>query len=137
MAVFLLFVGFWVFQLLANYFFKYGSVHKELWIACFLIGNVFGASSIWFVMKLYLHLSANIAAAISGGVTFILVQLMFLFFFRERPSLVQWAGISIILVGVTIASLGGQPAKKATSTPLVEQHQVSGLSLRDLARGKE
>jgi drug/metabolite transporter (DMT)-like permease len=98
---------FWAMQIVAALIFKHGTTASTRWLPCFIIGNVFGASSIWFMMKLYARLNPNLALTLANGGTFILVQVALSLVFQSRPSILQWAGIFTVAVGMAIASLGG------------------------------
>jgi hypothetical protein len=50
-------------QIIARLFFKYGSAVSSRWLSCFALGNLFGASRIWFLMKLYARMNPNLAMA--------------------------------------------------------------------------
>ena len=93
-------------QVAANLIFKYGSAEPSRWLICFVIGNVIGASSIYFMMKLYERLNANIAMALGGGATFLLVQLALAVTFHSRLSPLQWGGIVTVGIGMALAALG-------------------------------
>lgn len=125
MYVVLLLVAFWAFQVIANFFFKYGDVHKELWWHCLIIGNVFGASSIWFVMKLFHYMNPNLLSALGAGVTFVLVQLLYVLVFHSRPSTLQWAGITLVFLGVTLASISAPQNAPQVAHPAVQHQAVS------------
>jgi len=90
------------------FFFKYGADHKSLWMVCFIIGNIFGASSIWFSMKIFTYLNPNVVLICTGIGTFILVQLKMMIFFNSRLSILQLVGLFIALVGMTLTVLCGK-----------------------------
>ena len=98
-------MAFWAWQVVAQVFFKYGSGAPSRWLACFLIGNVFGASSIWFLMKLYARMSPNLAMALGGGGAFLAIQFALALGFGPRPSAWQWTGYAMVAVGMAVASL--------------------------------
>lgn len=124
MLIILLLLAFWTLQVLANFFFKYGSDHPQYFALYFVIGNVFGASSIWFIMKLYQqYMNPNILAVVSGSVTFILVQVMMAWLFHSRPTMLQWVGITIVLIGTTIATFGGPIRDHQEKRPVIEHMQ--------------
>jgi len=95
---------FWGMQLIANLLFKFGSTLPSRWLPGFILGNVFGASSIYFMMKLYTRLNPNIANTIAGAGTFILVQLALGILFHSRPTPLQWVGIVAVCAGSAIVS---------------------------------
>ena len=99
---------FWTMQVAANLFFKYGSTAPSRWVAGFVLGNVVGASSIYFMMRLYERMPPNLAMALAGGGSFLLIQLALAFVFGPRPTAVQWCGVALVGVGMVVASLGGR-----------------------------
>ena len=106
MSTTLVMIIFLAMQVAANLIFKYGSGASSRWLPCFIIGNVIGASSIYFMMKLYERLNANLAMAIGGGATFLLVQLALAVAFNSRLSLLQWGGIAAVGIGMAMTALG-------------------------------
>ena len=95
-------------QIGANILFKYGSLQPERWLPCFIVGNVFGMSSIWFLMKLYQYMNVNVAQALCGGLTFLTVQVLMMKLFDSSVTPVQWLGIVTVCMGMTITALGGK-----------------------------
>jgi multidrug transporter EmrE-like cation transporter len=100
-----LLIVFWVWQVIAQLIFKHGSGDQSRWLACFILGNLFGASSIWFLMKLYARMNANLAMAIAGGGAFLCVQIALAITFHLRPTIPQWFGYALIAGGMVIATL--------------------------------
>ena len=100
-----LLVAFWIWQVVAQVFFKHGSGAPSRWLTCFVLGNLFGASSIWFLMKLYARMNPNLAMALAGGGAFLAIQLVLAAVFSSRPTLPQWGGYVMIAVGMGLASL--------------------------------
>jgi multidrug transporter EmrE-like cation transporter len=98
-------IAFLVMQVSANLIFKYGSSAPSRWLICFIVGNIIGASSIFFMMKLYERLNVNIAMAIGGGGTFLLAQLALAVVFHSRLAPLQWAGIAMVGVGMGLATM--------------------------------
>lgn len=105
----LLLTIFWTMQVVANLFFKYGSGEQSPKVACFILGNVFGASSIWFMMKLYGRMNPNLAMALAGGGSFLCVQIALSAVFHSRPTQLQWLGFAAVAVGMAVASVAGKP----------------------------
>lgn len=102
-----LFIGaFWALQIAANLLFKYGSLSNSRWWSCFILGNLIGMSSIFFMMKIYVRMNANIALTIAGGGTFLLVQFAMAMTFNSKLTMIQWSGIMLVAVGMIIAGLG-------------------------------
>ena len=58
---------FWLMQVTAQIFFKWGSSSANRWIWGFLIGNLFGFSSIWLLMLVYKAMNPNVALGIATG----------------------------------------------------------------------
>lgn len=102
-----LLAAFWTWQVTAQIFFKYGSTTSARWLPCFIAGNVFGASSIWFLMKLYARMNPNLAMALAGGGAFLGVQFALAVVFGSRPSGWQWTGYTMVALGMGMASLRG------------------------------
>ena len=98
---------FWAMQIVANLAFKYGTGTPARWWPCFVVGNVIGVSSIFFMMKIYERMNANIALTIAGGGTFLLVQVAMAAVFGSRLTVWQWAGIVAVAVGMAVAGMGG------------------------------
>ena len=103
---------FWTLQILAYVSFKYGS-HGETgrskcWLAGFIGGNIVGASSIYFLMKIYEQMpgNCNVALVLAGGGAFIGTQVVLAMIFRTRLTLVQWTGVALVAVGSAVATLG-------------------------------
>jgi multidrug transporter EmrE-like cation transporter len=97
-----------LFQIIANMLFKTGSLNNKYFIPCFIIANVFGMSSTWILMLVYKSLDANVAMAIGGGATFLIVQLFLMIFFGTKMVLYQWAGIVLVGSGIALVSLGAK-----------------------------
>ena len=115
---------FWAMQVVAQVFFKLGSTAPSRWLVCFVLGNVFGASSIWFQMMLYKRLNPNLALALAGGGAFVCAQLGLALIYHSRPTLVQWLGLSVVAVGMVLATVGGPRSSDApTATAAVEAAQ--------------
>jgi multidrug transporter EmrE-like cation transporter len=100
---------FWIWQAIAQVFFKYGSMAQSRWLPCFVLGNVFGASSIWFLMKLYSRLNPNLAMALGGGGAFLVVQCTLALVFASRPTSLHWLGYAMIGIGMGLATLNLAP----------------------------
>ena len=101
-------VAFWSMQVAANLCFKAGSAMPTRWLAGFVLGNVVGASSIVFMMKLYARLDPNLAMALAGGGSFVCIQLALAACFGPRPTMQQWVGVALVAVGMVVASLGAR-----------------------------
>jgi multidrug transporter EmrE-like cation transporter len=108
MRVLFLLVLFWTWQVIAQLFFKHGSGSQQRWLICFVLGNLFGASSIWFLMKLYARMNANLAMALGGGGAFLAIQAVLALVFHTRPAPVQWIAYVLIAVGMAMATAAGR-----------------------------
>lgn len=104
-------VIFWAMQVIANLFFKYGSSGEGRWATGFILGNVVGASSIYFMMRLYARMSPNLVVALASGGAFVAAQVVMALVFHTRPSLLQWGGYAAVVAGMTVASLAAPPTK--------------------------
>ena len=101
-------VLFWAMQAIAALAFKYGSMAATHtgWVVWFLVGNAFGASSIWFVMLLYRTMNANVAMGLCFGGAFLIAQLALALVFRSPLSPLQYGGLLAITVGMYLLSAG-------------------------------
>ena len=70
-----------------------------------IIGNIFGASSIWFIMKMYTKMNVNLVTALAGGGAFLCVQAVLAVAFHSRPAALQWLGYLMIAAGLCLASM--------------------------------
>ena len=104
---------FWAMQVFANVAFKYGSGgpggRPWRWRAGFIAGNVVGASSIYFLLRIYglMADNPNVAAVLAVSGSFVGSQLVLAILFRSRLHLRQWAGIALVTAGTAVAMLGG------------------------------
>ena len=112
MKLILILVLFWIMQIFANVAFKWGSSESRRsrrWRIGFISGNVVGATSIYFLMKIYAMMpnNSNLAAVLSVSGGFIGSQLMLAWMFRSRLTILQWAGVALVAIGSAVATLGG------------------------------
>jgi len=114
-TILLLFLAiFWAMQIFANVAFKFGSAagdkHSRRWLTGFLAGNIVGAGSIYFVMRIYEMMPANpnLAAMLIGCGGFVGSQLVLALMFRSRLRGVQWLGVCLVVIGMAVAALGGK-----------------------------
>ncbi|MEI8242267.1 MAG: hypothetical protein WCI17_03290, partial [bacterium] len=72
-------------------------------------GNLVGASSIYFLMKIYEQMpgNCNVALVLASGGAFIGTQIVLALIFRTRLTLVQWTGVALVAMGSVMATLGG------------------------------
>ena len=101
-----LLVTFWAMQIIAQLFFKHGSISPGHWLTGFLIGNAFGASSIWLLMKLYQRMDPNTALALASAGGFLGAQLFLALVFHSRPTVLQWTGFVAVAAGMALATVG-------------------------------
>lgn len=124
---------FWVMQIVAYSAFKYGS-HGETgrsrrWLSGFIGGNVVGASSIYFYMKIFEAIpgNCNVAAVLANGGTFVGCQVALAMLFRSRLTFVQWGGIALVAVGTVMATLGGTvPVNERNADPSIQGQSKAG-----------
>lgn len=116
MKLLLYLLVFWAMQIVAYVAFKYGSHgqtgRSKRWLAGFIGGNMVGASSIYFLMKIYEQMpgNCNVALVLATGGAFIGTQIVLALIFRSRLSLLQWTGVALVAVGSAVATLGGSGA---------------------------
>lgn len=101
---------FWAMQALAQVIFKMGGTTPSRWVPCFIIGNVFGASSIWFLMLLYKQMNPNLALAIGTGGGFLAAQAALALIFRVPLVPQQYVGAVAIAIGMMLFALGTKAA---------------------------
>jgi multidrug transporter EmrE-like cation transporter len=100
-------------QVTAYVAFKYGSFGRtgrsRRWLTGFVGGNVVGASSIYFLMKIYEAMpgNCNVALVLAGGGSFIGTQTVLALVFRSRLSAMQWTGVAMVGIGSAVATLAG------------------------------
>ena len=96
------FLGYWAIGLAAGVCFKEGGTDSDRRLAYFLLGNVLGISSTWFLVRLYARMNVNMAMLISGGGGFIIFQVALWLIYHVRLTLVQWAGILMVAAGMVM-----------------------------------
>jgi multidrug transporter EmrE-like cation transporter len=101
---------FLVLNLAASVCFKEGGTNPALHWLCFVVGNVLGIASTWFIMLLYLRVNANVAMALTSSLGFVSVQLVYWRLYHSPLDLLQWIGIGIVLVGTLMATWSPGPA---------------------------
>jgi multidrug transporter EmrE-like cation transporter len=87
-------------QALAQVIFKYGSTAPPRWLPCFVAGNVFGASSIWFLMLLYKAMNPNVALGLASAGAFLSAQAAVAVVFRSHLSAQQYVAMFAIAIGM-------------------------------------
>ena len=96
---------FYLFQIFAYTLFKFGSMDKARWIPCFILGNCFGLTCMWILMKLYTVMNANVATGLSIGGGFLCGQIAIAVIFRTDLSFLQWGGIATITAGLLLLGM--------------------------------
>lgn len=100
---------YWLMQALAQVLFRYGSDTPARWMLGFVGGNVFGASSIWFLMLLYRVWNANVALAVGTAGGFLFAQAALAMFFRLHVTPVQYGAAVMIAAGMGLFVLAARP----------------------------
>ncbi len=93
-------------QVIAQVLFKWGSSADSRWFVGFLVGNLFGFSSIWLLMLIYKEMNPNIALGIAAGGAFLLSQIVLWLIFKSNVALTQWIGIIAIALGMVALAVG-------------------------------
>ena len=101
---------FLLFQVVANLFFKWGSLAPNHYWWGFALGNVVGATSIIFMLGMYRAMPAAAVIAVGTGGTFLLNQVVMRLVYREPLSPAATAGLVLILTGILMTSLLNHPA---------------------------
>ena len=101
---------FWAMQAIAQLFFSYGSRTQGKATLGFVLGNVFGASSIIFLMMLYKAMNPNLALALGSAGGFLCAQGAIAVLFRIQLSPLQYIGMVAIAAGMAAFSIGGKAA---------------------------
>jgi multidrug transporter EmrE-like cation transporter len=107
----MLYLGlFIVMQVLAQAIFKWGSLVPGRSVWGLVIGNIFGVSSTWLLILLYRFMNVNVAFAIAFGLSFVCVQITLFLIFHSSLTIGQWAGISLITIGIVMTGMLGKIA---------------------------
>ena len=102
-----LFAAFWAMQVAASLLFKHGSGSPGRWLPCFVLANIVGITSTWFLMVLYRQMPVNMAMGLAVGIAFLLSQMTVAIAFQTNLSLIQYGGILGITAGMLMLCLGG------------------------------
>ncbi|HIJ38621.1 MAG TPA: hypothetical protein HPP80_06955 [Rhodospirillaceae bacterium] len=97
---------FWAMQVVAQLLFKWGSLTQTRWLAGFILGNLFGFSSIWLLMLLYKMMPVNVALGLATAGSFLLGQVALAIVFHATLLPLQWIGIGTIVFGVILLASG-------------------------------
>ncbi len=95
-------------QIGAALLFKWGSTAPHLYWKGFAGGNLLGMTSILCLILIYRELNANLAAAVSTGGSFLLIQIALSLVFRTVPGPLQVTGGFLIAAGIGLMALGGK-----------------------------
>ena len=99
---------FWGMQVMAQVIFKWGAASPGRFVYGFIGGNVFGASSIVFLMLLYKAMNPNVVLGMGTGGGFLLAQVALAIIFHSRVGPVQQAGVVAITAGMVMLAMGGK-----------------------------
>ncbi len=99
-------VIFWLMQAIAQLLFKWGSLSDKYWLTGFLLGNLFGFSSIWLLMLVYKNIQPNVALGLATSGGFVLSQIAIVLIFKSSLAPIQWIGMLTIVIGVVLLSSG-------------------------------
>lgn len=97
---------FWLMQVVAQILFKWGSVSETRWLTGFIVGNLFGFSSIWLLMLVYKVMNPNVALAMATAGAFLFGQIGLSVAFKTQLSPWQMLGVLSIVVGVVMLAMG-------------------------------
>ena len=106
---------FLLFQVIANLFFKWGSMAPQHYWWGFALGNVVGITSILFMLGMYRAMPAAPVIAVGTGGTFLLNQVVMYLVYREPLSPAAAAGLVLIFAGILMTALLNHPAPKQTA----------------------
>jgi multidrug transporter EmrE-like cation transporter len=99
-------ITFWLMQAVAQILFKYGTTVPSRHTFGFVAGNVFGASSIWFLMNLYKTMNPNVALGLGTGGGFLCAQLALVLIFKSAVSPLQYGAMALVSVGMAMFATG-------------------------------
>jgi len=98
-------IVFFLLQVGSGLLYKWGSLHRDSWWAGFILGNLLGISSIYFLMEVYKRLNPNVSEAVCRGGYFVLIQIAFIVCYHSRLNLLQWGGMAMIVGGIALVSI--------------------------------
>ena len=98
--VYLHIVLFLAVQIAAHTLFKWGSLASQNYWWGFILGNLFGITSLVFMLGMYKSLPAASVIAIGIGGTFVLNQIFMFLIFHEKINLIALLGIFLIFIGI-------------------------------------
>lgn len=96
-------------QVIANLLFKWGSTASSYYWWGFILGNLMGVSSIFFMICMHKAMPAALVIAVGFGGTFLLNQIAMYLIYREPLS--SWAscGLVLIFIGILMTALLNKP----------------------------
>ncbi|NSW56198.1 MAG: hypothetical protein HPY44_09295 [Armatimonadetes bacterium] len=101
---------FWAMQAAAQVIFGYGSTAPQRFVPCFMLGNVFGASSIWLLMLLYKSMNPNLALGLGTGGGFLCAQGALALLFHHGLTPLQYLAAVLVAVGMGLFVAVARPA---------------------------
>jgi multidrug transporter EmrE-like cation transporter len=104
------FLGYWAIGVAAGVCFKEGGTDSGHRLLYFVVGNVLGISSTWFLVRLYARMNVNLAMLLAGGGGFIIFQVALWLIYHVQLTLAQWAGILMVLAGMVMTLRPRRPA---------------------------
>jgi drug/metabolite transporter (DMT)-like permease len=96
-------LGCWIISIAAGLCFRQGGIDTEGRWFWFVVGNVLGISSTWFLIRVYSLINANLAVVLCSSVPFIIFQVVLWGLYHAELSLIQWIGIVVVTIGTAIA----------------------------------
>jgi hypothetical protein len=103
-------VIYWAMQAAAQIIFNYGSTAPQRFVPCFILGNVFGASSIWLLMLLYKCMNPNLALGLGTAGGFLCAQGALALLFRSSLTPMQYGAIVAVALGMGLFAAAARSA---------------------------
>ena len=104
------FLGYWAIGLAAGVCFKEGGTDPDHRLMYFLLGNVLGITSTWFLIRIYARMNVNMAMLVAGGGAFIIFQVALWLIYQAQLTFLQCAGNVTVLAGMILTLWPGRPA---------------------------
>ena len=98
-------IMFFALQVGSGLLYKWGAEHPQSGWVGFVLGNVLGITSTYFLMRVYAQINPNVGEAICRGGYFVLIQIAFVLVFHSRLCPMQWIGIVLILSGMFVITI--------------------------------
>ena len=93
-------------QIAAHLIFRWGGITPGMYWYGFVLGNIFGISSMLPYIFMFRMLTPAQAVAIGSGGTFLLLQIFMYLVFRQPLNLISTLGIGVIFFGILIVAFG-------------------------------